>query len=552
MINIEKFLTKKASVGKPPDVFLNKEISIPPDKNLYFKQLQRFIQWRNLIGKDNLWLGISSKEPKDVKKERKREEDEIRKIYLQHLDRNLYLLLGHKNYSQFLEYFQVRSYREFLEKLNSLLPPMDKNCRVVVILPSRLEGKNIERVLEGYTRQVDNKKKPLNQSLFEIIVLVNRRKDEEDDDTEEKIEEFCRKHPETKVRIVKIVFPENENIANVGMCRKIISDLAILRSQKNILPLYFITEDADTIFVDPTIIYKTIKSFDAKYFLDALRGQERRDPNILKEIPVLLFKLQSDAAISILLKQGRKKQMNVDDFTNNEIFRWSRIITGGWATAFTAEVLMKIGGYLPVKIGEDLSIGELISLLRGDVIETKEWGNIIKPNNSTVQFFGVKSIGSARRFVSVLLEKIKTAYSSEFGSKKEIQVLRDIDFEKILEEIKKKNWNMINEETLKMIEDDLSSKRRFLLDVLGKNDGERMFQRLMIIVLGFKKKDYQLEKDQVKIVNRKRLKQIFYTFRLRLWLGQKYGAERKTEVFGLPVRPDDVAKLENLVKNLTK
>jgi len=184
-----------------------------------------------------------------------------------------------------------------------------------------------------------------------------------------------------------------------------------------------------------------------------------------------------------------------------------------------------------------LSIGELISLLRGKEIETKEFGKIIQPDNSTVDFFSVKSIGSARRYVAELLQRIKTAYSSEFGTEREVKTLREFNIDEALKEIKEKRLNEINEETLKMIENDLSGKRLFLIGILGKDRGERLFERLMIIVLGFNKEDYKIEDNQVKILNIKKLEAIFYTFRLRLWLGQKLKNARKTEVFGLPIMP---------------
>jgi hypothetical protein len=523
--------------------------SIPRNAVLYFERLNRFNQWRKLVGVE---IGIKEGKPGNIVEKRKHEEERIKEKYLRFLDTNLFILLGKKNYNEFINYFRVDSYRNFLENLNENLPPMSENCRVVVILPSRLEGKNILRVLEGYLNQVDDKNNPLNKDLFEIIILINRRESESDDDTEEKINGFCQQYPELRIRAIKVIFPQNEAISNVGMCRKIISDLAILRSKDHTKPLYFITEDADTIFVDPQIVFQTIKNFDSKYPLDALKGQERRDPHILKEIPFLLFKLQLDAALPILLKQGRKDLGRGLEFIDNEIFRWRRVITGGWATAFTSEILMKIGGYLPVKMGEDMSIGELISLLRGKEIETKEFGKIIQPDNSTVDFFPVKSIGSARRYVAELLQRIKTAYSSEFGTENEVKTLREFDIDEALKEIKEKKLNEINEETLKMIENDLSWKRLFLISVLGKEKGERLFERLMIIVLGFKKEDYKIEDNQVKILNIKKLKAIFYTFRLRLWIGQRLKNDRKTEVFGLPIMPisQAIEKLRNLEEKL--
>lgn len=522
---------------------------VPKNAVLYFERLNRFNQWRKLAGVE---IGIEEGKPENIVKKRQQEEQKIKEKYLRLLDTNLFILLGKKNYNEFINYFRVNSYRDFLENLNKNLPPMSKNCRVVVILPSRLEGKNILRVLEGYLDQVDDKNNPLDKDIFEIIILINRRENEPDDDTEEKIRTFRQQYPGLRIRPVKVIFPQNEAIANVGMCRKIISDLAILRSKNHTKPLYFITEDADTIFVDSQIVFQTIKKFDNKYPLDALRGRERRDPNILKEIPFLLFRLQLDAALPILLKQGREDLGRGLEFIDNEIFRWRRVITGGWATAFTSEALMKIGGYLPVMMGEDLSIGELISLLRGKEIETKEFGKIIQPDNSTVDFFSVKSIGSARRYVAELLQRIKTAYSSEFGTEREVKTLREFNIDEALKEIKEKRLNEINEETLKMIENDLRGKRLFLIGILGKDRGERLFERLMIIVMGLNKEDYKIEDNQVKILNIKKLEAIFYTFRLRLWLGQRLKNDKKTEVFGLPIMPLSQAleKLKNLEEKI--
>jgi hypothetical protein len=92
----------------------------------------------------------------------------------------------------------------------------------------------------------------------------------------------------------------------------------------------------------------------------------------------------------------------------------------------------------------------------------------------------------------------------------------------------------------------------FLIGILGKDRGERLFERLMIIVMGLNKEDYKIEDNQVKILNIKKLEAIFYTFRLRLWLGQRLKNDKKTEVFGLPIMPLSQAleKLKNLEEKI--
>ena len=66
-----------------------------------------------------------------------------------------------------------------------------------------------------------------------------------------------------------------------------------------------------------------------------------------------------------ILLQNKKYRPDVNEKAN---FEWNRIITGGWNTAYSAQVYAEIGGYDPtMRQGEDMYIGKQISILRGNI-----------------------------------------------------------------------------------------------------------------------------------------------------------------------------------------
>jgi hypothetical protein len=296
-----------------------------------------------------------------------------------------------------------RSYRGLIEYLSSKIPPMKKENRVSVFIPARLEGKNIYRTLEEYTKQQDLQGKPLDPNLYEIVIFVNRKNGEERDNTLLEIERFKQNNPQYNIHVFELVLPKD--LARVGFCRRVLTDVILYRAsqrkEKDGL-LYLITEDADLEKVDPQIVAKTIERFEKYPHLDALRGIQLRNPETLSQCPLLWLERHASDVTELLSMHQRG--FPEDWYYYGEWpdpFSWGRIITGGWATSFKASTLAEIGGYDPkLKVGEDLFIGNAISILRSK--ENDDQGNP-RPNLDTIKTMSIRHVSSPRRFLSILM-----------------------------------------------------------------------------------------------------------------------------------------------------
>ncbi len=147
---------------------------------------------------------------------------------------------------------------------------------------------------------------------------------------------------------------------NVGMARKLLTDILLQRSlnrPNQTGPLYLESADADVLEIDKHTLMKRIQRLDSKAYLDAVAGRLDFCPKILMQNDYLFFFLRAKKIAKVLLRDYTLRPDR-----NNDFSFYNRVATSGWNTAFTAEAYALIGGYLPVKRGEDTDIGRRISI----------------------------------------------------------------------------------------------------------------------------------------------------------------------------------------------
>lgn len=300
---------------------------------------------------------------------------------------------------------QDAGYLDELRAFNKKLEPMTNSCRVAVIIPARLEEKNLANLLDQYVKQIDADGEPIDKDLFEINILVNRKEGEAADRSIAVMEDWKRKNPGYHVNAIDIVFPKSK--ANVGMARKYVTDLSLMRSLERGSasgPLYIESEDADLFSVDKRTIGKLIKDFDAKPYLDVLRGIQDRQPEMMSKNDLFFFERRLWDIGEMVLRDLSLRPDKFKDASHT----WNRVISGGWNTAYTAEAYAQIGGYVPDTIGEDMKIGQKISVLRGQVDPTD---GQFKSNTYTAETSGLRANSSPRRFLDAMVKQ-ENAYDS--------------------------------------------------------------------------------------------------------------------------------------------
>lgn len=243
-----------------------------------------------------------------------------------------------------------KRYLELLRSLNAQIgEAMLPSCRLAICIPAFQEGKNIYKMLEGYTQQ-----EGISPSQFEIIVLENHMKNEEKDQTAAEIERFRKDHPEIKTRHVYAIFPERNAI--MGYIRKLAFDLALLRSlerQSQAGGLILGSNDADSRGYRRETLRTILNEFGRDRKLDLIVGRDTYPKEVFKKFPVLHAVFLFDRILKIV-REHKVKPRTI-------IAPWS----SGRMSYFTAEIYAAIGGYdSRLKRGSDINLGRRVKEAR--------------------------------------------------------------------------------------------------------------------------------------------------------------------------------------------
>lgn len=373
-------------------------------------------------------------------------------------------------------------WKDHASKVAEQMPPMDEKCRVSVNIPAYREEAIIYNMLEEYTKQVDADGKKLNPSVYEINVLVNMEEGDTPDRTVEEVKRFSADHPEFKINVANIVFPKGKG--GVGAARKALTDAVLQRSTNRLVqsgPLYIESEDADHTKVDRKTVVNLIEKFDNNPQIDALRGVQDRTPEIMMQNDLFFLSRRAwdFGEIEMRRQKYRPESSDTADFT------WNRVITGGWNTAYTAESYALINGYDPdMKMGEDMYIGQAISVLRGST----EADGKFKLNTSTIKTVKSRTDSSPRRFLMSFIAG-KGPYD-DFGNTDKEKELRAKKMEDLL--VEAAPYAELNEANKPRLEQELRVLGNFMMERTPDEAAFRKSFGRVLFFLGFKKGDFDL------------------------------------------------------------
>lgn len=124
------------------------------------------------------------------------------------------------------------------DRKNLVNAPILKNCKVSVVIPVRDEADFLRKTLESFLKQTDLRDVPLDNEIFEVIVLLNNCRD----DSLKIARKLHNENPQLNLHICEIEL-DAEN-CNSGFVRRLLMDEAFFRLEKN--GGVILTTDGDT------------------------------------------------------------------------------------------------------------------------------------------------------------------------------------------------------------------------------------------------------------------------------------------------------------------
>ena len=389
------------------------------------------------------------------------------------------------------EFSKNPEYKQKVASVMSSLGAMSDNCRVSVNIPAYMEEDNLDRLLSQYIDQTDNKGEALEQSLFEINILVNRKKGTPEDDSVKVIESFIKKYAKLHNGVRPVVHYANVELdpedANVGFARKLLTDAVLQRSldrNNQSQPLYIESEDADLMEVDKRTVFNLISKLDKNPHLDVVKGVEGRMPSIIKDNALLFMRR---TAWEVFLFNARQKRFRDPRNPNWNSFS-NRVLTGGWNCGYSAEAIAMIGGYESVRLGEDLQVGEKVSAMRGDGYY---------PNLDVIGSVPTRTESSPRRFINEIANK-KPAYD-DFGDDSDEEAIRGVSLSDAMKRIDE--YADITEDNKPIFENEAQTYYDWARYSTPTLDDARDVARRIMRSVGYEEGDYVFEGDKIRIIN---------------------------------------------------
>lgn len=253
---------------------------------------------------------------------------------------------------------QPASHRAETRGMAGAIPPLSPQCRMTVLIPCRFEQRRLGACLDALRQACSSSA----WGRLEIVVLENWREGEQPDATGEVIGAFRRVHPGgAPVHHLRKVFAPQDARMGLSLSRKLLADVAVERLVQRSgadAPLYLASMDADVVGIEPGTLEAVIARMDADGSIDAVRGVQDRQPEILAQNALLLLERRSWFFAEKLLSDPRFWPHRNPEAN----FIWHRNVTGGWNTFFSAQVYAEIGGYSRLRFLEDVDIGNRISV----------------------------------------------------------------------------------------------------------------------------------------------------------------------------------------------
>jgi hypothetical protein len=223
------------------------------------------------------------------------------------------------------------------------VPPPRSGTRVTVVIPAHDEAAHIERALAALAAQRDVAGRPLDPSLYDVLVYANNC----DDDTAGIARRFAAERPACTIAVAEEHLPAN--VAHIGTARRAAMNAASARlTAAGITDGILAATDADTV-VSPTWIAWTLREMERA---DVVTGRIVVDPLDWAALPVSVRTMLAEEN-TYQFACVRLASILAPDPTDPWPRHWQR---SGPSFAVRIAAYERAGGVPPVRALEDIAL----------------------------------------------------------------------------------------------------------------------------------------------------------------------------------------------------
>lgn len=351
-----------------------------------------------------------------------------------------------------------QAYRNKVVNIAERLPPMKPQCLLSINMPVRNEEKAIYSTLkqmlideckgEIYLAQKEmSGRKLLAPETYEVTILVNNpMSSKKPDDSLRVIERFMENYKNLPLSIYVLDVKLPDNIANIGMARKLIQDVTLYRSLARPSCTGLLTigsEDADIDYYDSRTFDTYRQNCSEMKHVSSLRLTLERNYSILKQVQYLYKKHLFEESIANILTS---KPFSSASNTNFKV-KYNMYRPNGSGTAYAASSLAAAGGHPISRRAEDILLGEQIAVARGCFVSDHHF----RIKTDCVVRSPLKLVASPRRILASYITETTDWHADYFFNYRKEQLVRT-DINKLIEIALSRNAAASKEDMSRSIE----------------------------------------------------------------------------------------------------
>lgn len=387
------------------------------------------------------------------------------------------------------------SYATFVDNMAEKMDPLDKHCRLVILIPAQRESGTLRRGLDNILirrslnnatlAQIDRNGLAMHPSMYEVIVLVNRDHLPEPDLTALDVAEFRQEHSslDLKIHVLDVQFPAQ--VAGIGAARKLLQDVALVRAANHASRtnrLLLATSDADVLNMPRNAFVSWMVALDENPQVPSALMRVDIGNSLLTKVPFLYLAQRVHRTATSIVKSSAFSPERNSRFHAT----LNRSLIQGNSAVFSASDLARTGGFSVCERAEDLIVDEQLAMYFGNI----ENGGRLRMSTRLHRHLPLTVTVSPRRLLASYILGARPYHEGQFTSQSMTSMTR-----RDLSELLTLAGDVGEEGGIATVESALYRQGTYICQTSPNGNSADHYLRLLMYFCGFDRSHYRLTAD---------------------------------------------------------